>query len=162
MSVCISSIALSRNIQNQVLKPFLSRATFHTMALLWERLGYWNFCTHFVSQKFCESDAQQNPFQYEYCDQSFQSKIHSMLNEKRLRSRDKPLIWILRSKFSYILWIFHLAYLRYIRSASKLLDFFRCVHSYVQNNHLDSEILFQSEFGEKSRFCTWYLNDSHL
>ena len=34
MQVCISSIALSRNIQKQVLKPFLSRATLHTIVLI--------------------------------------------------------------------------------------------------------------------------------
>ena len=50
-------------------------------------------------------------------------------------------------------------------------NFFRCVHSYVirpeqssifgntfaQNNHLDSEILFQSEFGQKTRVCSKYM-----
>ena len=48
--------------------------------------------------------------------------------------------------------------------------FFRCEHSYVRNNplcleillfrtitYLDSEILFQSEFGQKARVCSEYL-----
>ena len=38
-SASTKKVALSRNIQNQVLKPFLYRATFHSTVLLWEQLG---------------------------------------------------------------------------------------------------------------------------
>ena len=138
MQVCISSIALSRNIQNQVLKPFLSRATLHTMVLLWERLGFWN-CTHFVSWKWCATKICFNLAQ----------TISKKANEKG--SRDKPLIWTLRSKFSYILRIFHLAYevLQNRTDSGILLS--RTI------TYLDSEILFQSEFGQKIRTCSKYM-----